>query len=969
MTVAPLKNNDNGFDLLTKAKNYEEKKPKDELKNEDLDLLDETLKIKEKTIKKSKPKYIKNIWTKIKEKITIPELISIDGNRGLCLVNPNPENPALQYNEYDDIAYCYRCGKAMDVIQIYAILNNLERSDAIKELVKQYKIEFGKYDEKYIKTEEEIHELFEDFTTKCYENLVDSEYYEFVKNKRDFTDETMKMFKIGIFDDSVKKYINKTYPRELLYNAGFRNKRKWIFGKRIVYPYFDRNGNSRYYIYRLIEAEPDSYPNAKYRKQRKTEYIKEIPFGLNSIHLYKKKPLIITEGMTDSISVIQAGYPVLSPITNKIKNTDIERMIKHCKNYDKVFVIFDNEEFKKNEEGEIDNQGLKGAIKTLRVLIPNNINCFIGIIPNPEKLEKVDLNDYLRPKKDAIRKLDVIIKSSMKGIDFLIGNLNSEFTTDDVKEIIKLIPKDDVVERKNILNKIKGKTKLTKEELKAIEKQIKDDNFLKEKRKQERTQEQGSLENGEYEQPERILANLVLDNFPFLHTLRNTEEFCLNTDGVYIRGKITETIIREFLAETTKGFMYITPEREIKEYVETQAKRSMIYEFIKAKSFIDYSKFDYFENKFSVLNGVLEFNEENFEWKFTNHKDLKEPLKTFVQFPIHYEPNACCPKIEQLLIDIFDEERLELIYDELAYLLMPTIKYGKSFFHYGETHTAKTTHSNLINQFIGKESHGKKQIREIPLHRLTERFQMPNLIGAVLNKCDDQPDNAITNITVFRKICTNKSLEEEVKNVQERVQWNNRTKLISLSNKLTPNKNFIDADYRRIILIEHYNQFIGKDKEPKLRDKIYSQKELSGLLNKCLKAWIRIEKRKGFSPEWDNIDYVKSIFQMEQNPVAPFIEECCEISPLFSVDYDLFFKAINIYKTGKSLQPIAKGIITRRLKEIDENYRKVTVSTKKHINSSGYKYIGLTIKKSWLEKNSDKISKKKANLVNFLRDG
>nr|BDI55178.1 MAG: DnaG-like DNA primase [uncultured archaeon] len=235
----------------------------DELKNDILDILNESLKIKN-----PRPKKIKNIWTKIKEKITIPEIITLENERCECLFGQSVagENPACQYNSFDDILFCHKCQKTMDVIEVYAITNNLERPEAIKELVKQLKIEFGKYDEKYIETEEQIYKLFIDFMEKCHKNLLDSEYYTSIKNKRGFTDKTMEMFKIGLFNDSIKKYINNTYSNKLLHNAGFKNYSKkdkekrgklyWILrNDKIVYPYLDRNRAPRYFIYRKIDKE------------------------------------------------------------------------------------------------------------------------------------------------------------------------------------------------------------------------------------------------------------------------------------------------------------------------------------------------------------------------------------------------------------------------------------------------------------------------------------------------------------------------------------------------------------------------------------------------------------------------------------------------------------------------------------------------------------------------------------------
>ncbi|GAI64699.1 unnamed protein product, partial [marine sediment metagenome] len=237
----------------------------------------------------------KNIWTKIKEKISIPDIITLDNGRCECLNGQeHPENPSCEYNESEDILYCHKCQTTMDVIQVYAIIYNLDKPEAIKELVKQYNIEYGEYDKEYIKTEKEIEELFQDFTKKCHKKLLNNkEYYESIKNRRDFTDNTMEASKIGLFDDSIKDYMDTTYSNKLLQNAGFKKHAKkdkkkkgklyWLCGKRFVYPYLDRKHNPYYFIYRLINSEPDFNKNAKYIKQIKTKYIKEKPFWIRFV--------------------------------------------------------------------------------------------------------------------------------------------------------------------------------------------------------------------------------------------------------------------------------------------------------------------------------------------------------------------------------------------------------------------------------------------------------------------------------------------------------------------------------------------------------------------------------------------------------------------------------------------------------------------------------------------------------------
>jgi hypothetical protein len=399
------------------------------------------------------------IWEKIKQKVSIPEIYPKtlnNNNRGDCCNHQNTKSASFQYYPETKSWSCYSCGVGGDVIKLYSYIHNLNQNHTIKEMCENYNIEFEAYDKEYYKTYEEIKEIFKEFMEKCHNNLnFKQDYKKDLMNRRGFTLETIELFKIGLFDDSIKKYIENKYPKKLLQETGFLSEKgNWIIGKRIIYPYLNQNNEPMYFIFRLIDFEPDFRPKDKYVKQRKTDYVKEIPFGLNSIYSLKKKPLIITEGITDAISVIQAKYPCLSPVTTRIKKTDIEKMITYCKRFEKVIVINDNEEFKKNNDGEIKNSGLEGSIDTIKVLIPNKINAYIGIIPNPKKLEKIDLDDYL--KTDGEKKLIELVESSIEGLEFFINNLNDfNYSTNDIKDILELLPLDDVVKRKRIYTKIK----------------------------------------------------------------------------------------------------------------------------------------------------------------------------------------------------------------------------------------------------------------------------------------------------------------------------------------------------------------------------------------------------------------------------------------------------------------------------------------------------------------------------------
>ncbi len=138
-------------------------------------------------------------------------------------------------------------------------------------------------------------------------------------------------------------------------------------------------------------------------------------------------------------------------------------------------------------------------------------------------------------------------------------------------------------------------------------------------------------------------------------------------------------------------------------------------------------------------------------------------------------------------------------------------------------------------------------------------------------------------------------------------------------------------------------------------------------MNKCLEAWIRVEKRKGFPPEWANIEYVKDVFQMDKNSTKPFVEKFCERGKTFEYDKKAFIDAVIEFRLSKSLYKISPWMVTKNLKEIMGAKRSIdivkSVSKKTCPNSSGRKYIGIRIKEEFQGKFKETFNLLKYNEV------
>ena len=188
-------------------------------------------------------------------------------------------------------------------------------------------------------------------------------------------------------------------------DGGTRSGVSDLFRGRIVFPYLDADLRPAYFIGRMTDATParDGATPAKYKKQLVTiDGPREPICGVWSVS--PGDPLIITEGITDCLAVLQAGRPCISPVTTRFKREqapEVAELVRRSGG--PVYILNDNE-----ESGE----GGKGAANIAYNLISQALDgarVFIGSPPRPEGVEKVDLNDFLRSGGD----LDAVIAAAM----------------------------------------------------------------------------------------------------------------------------------------------------------------------------------------------------------------------------------------------------------------------------------------------------------------------------------------------------------------------------------------------------------------------------------------------------------------------------------------------------------------------------------------------------------------------------
>ncbi|MCP4680077.1 MAG: DNA primase [Deltaproteobacteria bacterium] len=158
-----------------------------------------------------------------------------------------------------------------------------------------------------------------------------------------------------------------------------------FFDRRLIFPYWSR-GRVVFLIGRKTPWTPVSkYEHPKYKKLLTHNKVsrKRVAPCINNSYLYNEDCLlarpervVITEGVTDCISLKEHGFPVISPVTVRLRSDDIERLIPKLRGVGTVYICQDN---------EVSQVGLKGALQTAAIFSGHDIETKLAVLPLGEK--------------------------------------------------------------------------------------------------------------------------------------------------------------------------------------------------------------------------------------------------------------------------------------------------------------------------------------------------------------------------------------------------------------------------------------------------------------------------------------------------------------------------------------------------------------------------------------------------------
>jgi DNA primase catalytic core len=226
-----------------------------------------------------------------------------------------------------------------------------------------------------------------------------------------FTDETVDTLRLGWADGHLFEHLTATAgaSREAALKTGLfvvlaGGRVEDFFRDRLVFPYW-RGGRVVYFIARATEYTGDEeWEKSKYKKllthSERHDYVSPTvrnDFFYNEDAARGADELLITEGVTDCISALQAGVPCISPVTTRFRKQDTPRLLELTRRTRRVVICNDS---------EASGAGEAGAKETAAALWTDGREVCLAAIPRPEGKDKIDVNELVASQgADALREV------------------------------------------------------------------------------------------------------------------------------------------------------------------------------------------------------------------------------------------------------------------------------------------------------------------------------------------------------------------------------------------------------------------------------------------------------------------------------------------------------------------------------------------------------------------------------------
>jgi putative DNA primase/helicase len=318
--------------------------------------------------------------------------------------------------------------------------------------------------------------------------------------------------------------------------------------------------------------------------------------------------------------------------------------------------------------------------------------------------------------------------------------------------------------------------------------------------------------------------------------------------------------------------------------------------------------------------------------------DPTPDLFTTAALPFAFDPLARCPHWKMFLTSTLGDEadKIMLLREWIGYCMVPDKTMQKMLFMRGPTAAGKSEILNVICQLVGKGQYAATDFGS-----LAGSFGLSPLMGKLVCTIGDarvpRQGDAMRGLELLLNLTGNDDVQVNRK-YKEQIDAAQLTARISMaSNEFLELPDHASALLRRLLLIEFKRSF--KDKpDTGLRRKLHA--EIPGIAVWALEGLRRLRESKRFTMPASSLE-AENEWRINSNPLAAFIEECCDVGA-GEIRKDELFDAWTAWSTERRMRPTTKSRFHERMRGIGSGA--ITSETYERGNHKMSVYKGVALK-------------------------
>lgn len=222
----------------------------------------------------------------------------------------------------------------------------------------------------------------------------------------------------------------------------------------------------------------------------------------------------------------------------------------------------------------------------------------------------------------------------------------------------------------------------------------------------------------------------------------------------------------------------------------------------------------------------------------------------------------------KFLNEIMSISDVEIVLDFLAYCLWRNYNFNVWMLFNGAGQNGKSTLLNLIEKFLGSKNVSGESLERL----LMERFAPANLYQKIVNVDADLSGDILSRHTgKLKKLTGNDEYPAEFKH-KTPFKFRNYAKLIFSCNTIPEITDTTDAMFRRLIIINFTQQFLGDREDIHLLDKLTTEKELSGLFHVLVNRMPRVLENGIRKTTSEAMETTYDKYMRSANPIGYFVD-------------------------------------------------------------------------------------------------